>query len=277
MEPKIITQNKLFITGITGDGADTGKLWNDFDIQYNSNPFPRIDKNNYEVRFFDDDKNIHVGLATENIGDFDVYKTIILPESDYVVFDVFIANGYDSRNSEMDKWLTDNSERFQQRLINGIGYVIECYNDKFKDGNQPDSIVEIWIPLYRFCESCDMPMTKPEDISENYNYCCHCYGNKDVTLDKLIEDIQKLIKIETNHPNLLSTSLLEYIKNWLKLDDTDKITAIPILHTELIDGQDCDFTGTVWETEWLADNKVCHCIACIAARKCISDICIKFN
>lgn len=277
MEPKIITQNKLFITGITGDGADTGKLWNDFDIQYNSNPFPRIDKNNYEVRFFDDDKNIHVGLATENIGDFDVYKTIILPESDYVVFDVYIANGYDSRNSEMDKWLADNSERFQQRLINGIGYVIECYNDKFKDGNQPDSIVEIWIPLYRFCESCDMPMTKPEDISENSNYCCHCYGNKDVTLDKLIEDIQKLIKIETNHPNLLSTSLLEYIKNWLKLDDTDKITAIPILHTKLIDGQDCDFTGTVWETEWLADNKVCHCIACIAARKCISDICIKFN
>jgi len=41
---------------------------------------------------------------------------------------------------------------------------------------------------------------------------------------------------------------------------------------ELIDGQDCDFTGTQWEKEWLADGKVCHCIACVAARKCISDI-----
>ena len=48
--------------------------------------------------------------------------------------------------------------------------------------------------------------------------------------------------------------------------------AIPALLAELIDGQDCDFTNTQWEKEWLADGKVCHCIACVAARKCISDI-----
>ncbi len=26
------------------------------------------------------------------------------------------------------------------------------------------------------------------------------------------------------------------------------------------------------EKDWLADGKVCHCIACVAARKCVSDI-----
>jgi hypothetical protein len=91
-------------------------------------------------------------------------------------------------------------------------------------------------------------------------------------MDKLTADVQKLIDIENEHTGLLSRPLLSYTKEWLALEGDAKVVAIPVLHTRLVDGQDCDFTGTQWEKEWLADGKVCHCVACVAARKCISDI-----
>ena len=132
------------------------------------------------------------------------------------------------------------------------------------------------------CKSCNMPMTKSEDFgteangNPNCDYCRHCYGNgslrNNVTMDMLIADVRKLIDIENEHTGLLSRPLLSYINEWLALEPNAKMAAIPVLHTRLVDGQDCDFTGTQWEKEWLADGKVCHCVACIAARKCISDI-----
>lgn len=132
------------------------------------------------------------------------------------------------------------------------------------------------------CQSCAMPMTKQEDFGTekdsiiNQDYCHHCYESgalhKDITMDKLITDVQKLVDIEGMHPNLLSTTLLEFIKKWLDFDELEKIAFIPTLHAKLVDGQDCDYTGTQWEKDWLADGKVCHCIACVTARKCVSDI-----
>jgi hypothetical protein len=148
------------------------------------------------------------------------------------------------------------------------------------------SIMELWFPITegkQLCQSCHMPMTKPEDFGTeadgkpSCDCCRHCYINgeplKDVTMDKLTADIQTLIEIEMNHPGLLSAPLLNKIKEWISLEnDEAKKAAMPTLFIELVDGQDCDFTGTRWEKEWLADGKVCHCIACVAARKCISDI-----
>jgi hypothetical protein len=172
---------------------------------------------------------------------------------------------------------------FCLREFNGLEYVVECYNEKFKGGDKPDSIVEIWIPLYRVCRSCAMPMTSPEDFgtegdgSRSSNYCLHCCENgsvlKNVTIEKLITDVQKLLEIEAKHPKLLSSSLLDYVNKWLSLpNEQAKKEAIPDLLAELIDGQDCDLTGTRWEKEWLAEGKICKCDACIAARRCIADI-----
>ena len=48
-------------------------------------------------------------------------------------------------------------------------------------------------------------------------------------------------------------------KQWLALDDALKSNALLALYGSLVDGQDCDFTGTKWEREWLADGKICHC------------------
>ncbi|MCL2564888.1 MAG: hypothetical protein FWE24_03640 [Defluviitaleaceae bacterium] len=91
-------------------------------------------------------------------------------------------------------------------------------------------------------------------------------------MDKLIANVQVLIKVETEHPNLLDPQLLGYLKEWLLLDNSDKEAAIPKLQKSLTDGLDVDLTGTMWEEEWLANGKVCLCDACVVARKCIDGI-----
>ena len=137
------------------DGKKTGEVWGDFDGQYNKSPFNKADENGYEIRFYDSEKpavqgkDVHVGFLTEsaeNTGDF---TTIAIPAAEYAVFDVYVAKGYDCGNAEMDQWLADNSAQYKPLTVDGVGFVVECYNEKFKDGDKPDSVVEVWVPVIK--------------------------------------------------------------------------------------------------------------------------------
>jgi predicted transcriptional regulator YdeE len=153
MQPKIISKDRFFITGFTGDGSKTGELWNDFDGKYKTNPFPKVGDSGYEIRFWNKElagRDVHVGFLTDSEQNADRFTTLIIPTSEYAVFDVFVAKGYDSGNVEMDKWLEENSAILKNRDLDGNGFIIEYYGERFKDGNKPDSIVEFWVPFYRF-------------------------------------------------------------------------------------------------------------------------------
>ena len=160
MQPKIINMDKLIIKGISGNGSKTMEVWNEFDRKFNAAPFPKGDDNGYEIRYFDGEKtaprhnDIHVGFITDNTEAVDGFTAVTLPAAEYAVFDVYVAKGYDSGNEGMDKWLAENSAKYAHMQIDGVQFIVECYNEKFGDGNQPDSIVEMWIPLVRFCQSC---------------------------------------------------------------------------------------------------------------------------
>jgi hypothetical protein len=91
-------------------------------------------------------------------------------------------------------------------------------------------------------------------------------------MDNLILHIQKLANLAATESAYVSKPLLGYILRWLNFDDKGKEAEINNLKSALIDGLDVDFTGTQWEAEWLANNKVCNCKACNVARKCIADI-----
>jgi len=93
-------------------------------------------------------------------------------------------------------------------------------------------------------------------------------ADKWLMLNELIVDVQSLLDTGT----YISKPLLKFVNEWLTLTDGEKADNIPSLHIALVDGLDCDFTGTQWEEEWLANGKVCLCAACEAARKCISTI-----
>ena len=163
--------------------------------------------------------------------------------------------------------------------------IVATVHERYPQPENPN-IVELWFPIADgrlLCQSCAMPMTRGESFgteacgSPSLVYCSHCYSNGalhiGVTIDTLIADVQKLVDIETVHPGLINDPLLIRAIEWLGLDgDHAKIAEVPALYAELIDGQDSCLQGTRWEREWLADGKVCHCFACVAARKCISDI-----
>lgn len=157
MKPKIVEMNKLTIAGLTGNGTETGKVWEDFEKLYKQKPFPKTDENGYEIRFYDGEQkvtpgmDIHVGFLTLSTDNFDGFTAVVLPATEYAVFDVYTAKGYDSENKNMDKWLSDNSDKYTQLQIEGKKFVVECYNEKFKGGDKPDSIVEIWVPVKKVC------------------------------------------------------------------------------------------------------------------------------
>jgi len=204
MQPKIIKKDTLHIIGLTGDGGNTGEVWNEFDRRYKENPFPKADENGYEIRFYDGEKSapqhgdIHVGFLTKSNEKMAGFDIAVIPATEYAIFDVYVAKGYDSGNAEMDNWLADNAMLLKGLEIKGNGFIIEHYNEKFKDGDKPDSIVEMWLPFYRFCQSCYMPMTKSEkcgteaDGSPSRNYCCYCYTDGNFitkqTLEEAVED-----------------------------------------------------------------------------------------
>ena len=150
MKPTIIKKDKLFITGLSGDGNQTVKVWEDFDSAYIAKLFPKAEEHGYEIRFYNGEKpaqqgrDIHAGFLTDVAGSHEGFTTIALPAAMYAVFDIHVAKGYESGNAMMDKWLEDNASLYKQMLMDGVEYVVMVYNEKF---DQPDSVVEIWIPI----------------------------------------------------------------------------------------------------------------------------------
>ncbi|MEG0693579.1 MAG: GyrI-like domain-containing protein [Oscillospiraceae bacterium] len=142
MNHKIIKMQELKLTGIMGDGSKTTELWNEFDEKANkANLSDKSDGVGYEVRFDYDNKcDCFVGFNTE--GEVKGFKTLILPECEYVVFDVVVANGYDSENDNMTNWLDENKNCYIQSTLDRKHYIIEIFGKKFNAG-----IVEMCIPL----------------------------------------------------------------------------------------------------------------------------------
>jgi predicted transcriptional regulator YdeE len=153
MQRSNIHRDRLFIVGLSGNGSEIGKVWNEFKKLYDKEPFKRMDENGYAIHFSDkkdmlnSNMDIHVGFSSSNekiIG----FSTIVLPATEYAVFDILAAKGYDSENEEIKKWyLHCGGAYYLPQEIGGKKFVVECYNDKFKGGDKEDSIVEIWIPI----------------------------------------------------------------------------------------------------------------------------------
>jgi AraC-like DNA-binding protein/predicted transcriptional regulator YdeE len=151
LNPRIIKRDKLIIAGVSGDGSKTGEVWYQFKLLTDDNaPENKLSDNGYEIRIYSGDGcTVHVGYAVsdnKSPGKCTLYE---LPASQYAVFDVYVANGYDSENTAMDEWLTTNSEGYKERLLpDGAHYCVEYYDERF-NGEESGSIVEIWIPVMK--------------------------------------------------------------------------------------------------------------------------------
>ncbi len=148
VNPKIIKRNKLIIAGISGDGHQTGEVWEQFmELMKTVEITNKLSDNSYEIRIYEGTKCIvHVGYAVSD-ADIDRRLTAItLPASHYAAFDVYPAKGYESENSAIDEWLKSNEKGYSQRLLGEKSYAVEFYDERF-NGYEADSIVEIWVPI----------------------------------------------------------------------------------------------------------------------------------
>ena len=148
MNPKIIKRDTLFIAGVSGDGNKTGEVWNAFEKLNNDQPLAsKLADNGYEIRLYEGESaTVHVGYAISDNRIDAPYSLFELPPSQYAVFDVYVANGYESENNAMDEWLKTNKEGFTQKMLGNAFYCVEYYDERF-NGNATDSIVEIWVPI----------------------------------------------------------------------------------------------------------------------------------
>lgn len=149
VEPRIIERGDLIIAGVTGNGSETHKLWEEFETLIS-----KIDIENkktedcYEIRFYGENiDQCHIGYEVSSIDNIDRYSFMELPASKYAAFEIYVSKGYDSSNEAIDKWLEDNKNKYIEILAkDGSNYAIEFYDDRFQ-GEDEESIVELWIPI----------------------------------------------------------------------------------------------------------------------------------
>lgn len=56
-------------------------------------------------------------------------------------------DGYEIENNAMEEWLETYKQSYSERLLDGKKhYCVEYYDERF-NGDEADSIVEIWIPI----------------------------------------------------------------------------------------------------------------------------------
>ena len=74
--------------------------------------------------------------------------------------------------------------------------IIAAVHERYPQPGNPN-IVELWFPIAdgaMICQSCAMPLTKPEDFGTEANgensldYCCHCYVGGDFTSKQTLEE-----------------------------------------------------------------------------------------
>ena len=113
MNPTIIQREELVISGIMGDGNQTTLLWKNFEKKSKELKIKdKADENGYEVRFYYDNKcNCLVGALVKDKNINTAFDTFCLPASEYAIFDVVVANGYDSENEAMGNWLKNKKSQ----------------------------------------------------------------------------------------------------------------------------------------------------------------------
>lgn len=148
LNPNIIQRKELLVAGVSGDGFQTGEVWDRFEKLHAEKPLKnRISESGHEVRLYEDGKStVHVGYLVEDDAVDPAYTVLRMPATQYASFEVYVANGYDSENSAMNEWLSTNSEGFGERLLGEAHYVVEYYDERF-NGSESGSIVEIWVPI----------------------------------------------------------------------------------------------------------------------------------
>lgn len=152
MEPRIIEKEARAIAGVSGSGDETGKAWQTFMKLNKLNPLNnKLGEEGYEIRIHSGEGpgDIHIGLSVKDADIPAEYKLFFLPASMYAVFEIYPSRGYESSNEKINNWLSDNAETYKQKRMGDRYYTLEVYDDRYKNDKDPESVVDILIPVVK--------------------------------------------------------------------------------------------------------------------------------
>ena len=150
MEPKIMSKKAFLVAGVTGSGDETGKAWDALRKIQKLYPLKnQVGEAGYEIRMYPAERpgEVHVGVAVKDARVPAEYKVVSLPASTYAEFVIYPSKGYESSNTEMNKWLSDNAGIYKEALINGKHFAIEVYDKRYKGDKDPTSVVGCLVPI----------------------------------------------------------------------------------------------------------------------------------
>ncbi len=161
MKPRIIKKAAFIIAGVAGSGDETAKVWEVFMKLEKVNPLKnQVGEVGYEVRMYpaEGPGKIHVGAEVKDADVPREYKVFFVPAATYAEFEIYPARGYESSNDVMSKWLEDNAGKYKPALLDGMHYGIEVYDQRFKDNDNPESVVGFLEPI--------VPVSGGNDMSQ---------------------------------------------------------------------------------------------------------------
>ncbi|MBN2240172.1 MAG: GyrI-like domain-containing protein [Dehalococcoidales bacterium] len=151
IKPEICSRGSMILAGVQGAGEETGSVWESYMKLEKVCPLANtVDKAGYEVRLYPGGTgpgNVFVGMSVKSRDVPSEYQLMMLPSSLYAEFEIYPSKGYGSSNETIEKWLYENSERYQQRMLEGNSCGIEVYDERFKGSGNPDSVVGMLVPL----------------------------------------------------------------------------------------------------------------------------------
>ena len=196
MQPVKFSQKGEILLGGFHVGSDIDKRWDKFGQEEEKAKLTNIvDGTGFERRIYSSNViDIFTGVEVTDKYILPNYELLVIPAAPYVVFEVNCNNGNDDIDrqfTEIDVWLTDNKNQYGQvKWANSDATYRIIWSGRY----EKEMICEMWIPVLRFCQSCAMPMTKPEDYgtesdgNPSDDYCCHCYQNGDFTWGTTLEE-----------------------------------------------------------------------------------------
>ena len=151
MEPKIVEKPEMILVGIVGCGSgvrdiDIHGLWQRFEKQ-SKDIKHGVEGKGYEVHIEEDaEPKMHfclTGIEARKIEDIPTEMFVkVLPACTYALFTHQFKDGdYGQAFQTAYDWL-NNSE-----YTNAYPFDIQCYDARFKGPNNPESELDIYIPI----------------------------------------------------------------------------------------------------------------------------------
>ena len=68
-------------------------------------------------------------------------------DSGKLEFEIYPSKGWESSNTEMNNWLSENTGVYKERRLGDKSYAVEVYDKRYKGDRDPASVVGILVPI----------------------------------------------------------------------------------------------------------------------------------